>query len=166
MSSTVDLVDLASAVTPPACIRLRFPFPNIKKKMGFSVTRALQELEGEDRCIATRRVALVHAAQRRIGMEPRDDSRLTFNYSTGALTDEDVPSTIASELVIVHAIYEKTRYGALLKDVLDALALHIRKKYRIPWNDVWDVARFYGSCMLKLHCYEQMAPEDRDALRR
>jgi hypothetical protein len=84
------------------------------------------------------------------GMEPRNDSRLTFNYAISG--DEELPSTIANELVIVDKIYKTTQYGNLIEEVLRQIAAFVKKRYRLTWDDAWDITRFYGPTMLKLYC--------------
>ena len=48
----------------------------------FDIVAALESLP-EDKKLAFERVQTVHAAQRLIGMEPRNDSQLTFKYAIG-----------------------------------------------------------------------------------
>lgn len=123
------------------------------KKMGtFSLRRALETLPNDERTAASARVAMVHAAQERLGMEPRDDSILTFKYATNQLEDEDVPSAIASELFIVDRIHKETPYSSIIEDVLRDMADFVRRKYRLDWTTTWQIVRFYGPTMLKLYC--------------
>lgn len=120
--------------------------------MVFSIASELTKVDAENIDTVRSRIQLVHAAQRRIGMEPRDDSVLTFRYGAGGLEEEDVPSAIASELYIVDRLYKHTEYGNLLEEVLRGLAHHIKHKYRLPWTDTWEIVRFYGPTMCKLYC--------------
>lgn len=125
--------------------------------MGFDLTKSLALLDPERQPEVTQKIELIHAAQRLLGMEPRNDSQLTWNYANGELDEEDdVPSAIAKELVIVDTIYKKTNYGAIVEDVMREIAFFLKKKYRINWSDAWETTRFYGPTMLKLYCYKNM----------
>lgn len=123
---------------------------------GFSLHRALDELPVAERAVASHRVEMVHVAQRRLGMEPRDDSRLTYRYATNQLDGDDVPSAIANELYVVDQLYKATPYGQLLEDVLRELADFVRRKYKLGWSETWEIVRFYGPTMLKLHCAKRV----------
>ena len=120
--------------------------------MPFDLTEALNTLPATEREHVSNKIELVHNAQRRLGMEPRNDSQLTFNYACGLLEEDDVPSTIASELVIVDKIFKETEYAAIIEDVLREIAHHFKFKYNLSWSDTWEMVRFYGPTMLKLHC--------------
>ena len=100
--------------------------------MVFSLTEAIQKLPVEDREDVVRKVELVRVAQHNRGMEPRDDSQLTFNYALGLLDEDDVPSSIANELITVDTIHKRTEYAAIIEDVMREIADHIKKKYRLP----------------------------------
>ena len=97
------------------------------------------------------RVEWVHSAQRQYGMDPRNDSILTYKYAIGE-NEDDVPSAIAAELVFVDKLYKQTPYGRLLEDVLRGIADSMKRKYNLPWNETWEIVRFYGPTMLKLYC--------------
>ena len=120
--------------------------------MKFNLSDAISALPETEQEEVRRRVELVHCLQRKYGMEPRDDSQLTLNYARGLLDEEDIPSSIANELVIVDAIHRLTPYPDLIEDVLREIAHHIRAKYRLNWRDTWEIVRFYGPTMLKLYC--------------
>lgn len=122
--------------------------------MVFSVSIALNALSAEERRIAESRIREVIAAQEDIGMQPRDDSILTFNYGIGIA--DGPPSAIASELVVVDRIHKTTPYPHIIEQVLREIANHVRHKYRIPWKETWDIVRFYGPTMLKLYCKKQI----------
>lgn len=106
--------------------------------------------------MALERVEWVHSAQRERGMEPRNDSILTYKYAMEELDDDDddVPSSIAAELVFVDRLYKTTNYGRLLEDVLRGIADSMKRKYKLSWNDTWEIVRFYGPTMLKLYCFK------------
>jgi hypothetical protein len=123
--------------------------------MTFNLEDALANLDPAARTIARRRIGLVHAAQRRLGMEPRNDSQLTWKYGIGEL-EGDVPSAIASELVVVNRLFCDTGYGAVLEEAMSAIAEHLRQKYRLSWTAVWEVTRFYAPSMLKMHFAKQL----------
>lgn len=122
--------------------------------MGFSVNAEVAKLSPSRKDEVTRRIDLVHAAQRRLGMDPRDDSMLTFNYANGVLDDDEnlLPSTVANELFIVDRIHKTTNYARIIEDVMREVAEHVRNKYRLSWTDTWEIVRFYVPTMLKLHC--------------
>ena len=101
------------------------------------------------------RVQAVQAAQRCLGMEPRNDSRLTYLYAVGDCMAHEPPSVIAHELVTVDTIYRETEYGQIIEDVLRELAAHLRRTYALSWTDTWDIVRFYGPTMLKLYLVRQ-----------
>ena len=122
------------------------------KKMGFDLPQMIRSLPPDVRELAQQRMEWVHTAQRQLGMEPRNDSILTYKYAIGELEDDDVPSAIAKELVFVDRLYKQTSYGRILEDVLRGIADHIRRKYKLSWTDTWDITRFYGATMLKLYC--------------
>lgn len=125
--------------------------------MVFDLTKSLALLSPERQPEVGKKIELIHAAQRLLGMEPRNDSQLTWNYAIGDLDDEDdVPSAIAKELVTIDNIYKKTNYGAIIEDVMRELAFCLKKKYRITWGDTWDIVRFYGPTMLKLYCHRKI----------
>ena len=120
--------------------------------MPFDLTEAIEALSSTEREIALERVEWVHSAQRQRGMEPRNDSILTYKYAIGELEEDDVPSTIAAELVFVDKLYKHTNYGRIVEDVLRGIADAMKRKYNLSWNDTWDIVRFYGPTMLKLYC--------------
>lgn len=131
----------------------QFTFMYASKKMPFSLTNELQQLSAEAREAAMEKVDMVRAAQRARGMEPRDDSRLTYTYAMSDGTE--LPSVIADELVMVDKIYQTTPYGRILEEVLREIANFVRSKYRLSWIDTWEVTRFYGPTMLKLYCLKR-----------
>lgn len=118
----------------------------------FSITQKLQCLPEDKRERATQRIRQIHTAQQRIGMIPRDDSVLTFKYAIEDPEVDDVPSSIANELYIVDMLYQKTSYGRILEPALREIAAYVKRRYRIPWGDVWNIVRFFGPTMLKLYC--------------
>ena len=126
--------------------------------MGFDLAEAVRLLPTEDQENAMRRIQTVQAAQRRLGMEPRNDSRLTFNYAVGLLEDaEDIPSAVANELVVVDRIFRETNYSSIVEAVLREIAAQVKQRYRISWTDTWDIVRFYGPVLVKLHCIKTLS---------
>lgn len=123
-------------------------------EMVFSVLAAISELKGDAQNEAVQRMTLVHDAQRELGMDPRDDSQLTYNFAIKALEEEDNPRAIANELNIVNNLYNNTRYGVILEEVLRGIAQHVKDRYRLSWKDTWEIVRFYGPTMLKMHCFK------------
>ena len=122
----------------------------------FSIQQKLSSLPDEERALAERRIRMVHAAQQRIGMVPRDDSQLTYKYAIGELED-DVPSSIANELLIVDKLHKETPYGNILEPALRELASKLKTAHRITWTDTWTIVRFYGPTMLKLYCAKSVS---------
>lgn len=100
---------------------------------------------------AEERVAMVHAWQRHLGMEPRADSKLTQLYAQGAVPLH--PAEVARELLATDYIYRRTLYGELIEDFLRGVARALRAKYpALTWTQTWAVVRFYGPIALKLMC--------------
>jgi hypothetical protein len=100
--------------------------------------------------MSSEKIKEVHDFQRKLGMDPRNDSKLTLMYANGEteLSAEEV----AKELMAVDFIYKKTLYGELIEEYMRDIALKIRRKYRIPWGDTWNIVRFYAPSALKLQC--------------
>ena len=121
----------------------------------FNIHSALAQLSDAERNVAQQRINLIYAAQRQQGMEPRDDSILTYKYGIGELSD-DVPSAIATELVLVDKICNKTMYCEVLQHVMRCIARCIRTKYQLNWTDAWEVTRFYVPSILKLYYHRQL----------
>lgn len=119
--------------------------------MPFDLTDAINTLSPSKRDLALQRVEWVHSAQRQYGMEPRNDSMLTYKYAIGN-EEDDLPSSIAKELVFVDQLYKKTEYGRIIEDVLRGIAESMKSKYKLPWTETWEIVRFYGPTMLKLYC--------------
>ena len=124
--------------------------------MGFSITKELASIPIENRAMVESRLNEVRHRQLKLGMQPRDDSQLTFRFALGMLDADETAATVANELIIVDALYKKTPYGDIIEDVLREIAHHVRKRYRLPWGDTWDIVRFYGPTMLKLHFAKSM----------
>jgi len=96
----------------------------------------------------------VWAEQRRMGMEPRNDSRLTALYADGG-ADVEFPTAraVAHELCLTDLIHRRTLYGDIIEAAMRRVAYALKEDYPgLPWKDVWDVVRFYAPTMLKLHC--------------
>ena len=94
----------------------------------------------------------IHDLQRIRGMEPRHDSRLTEQFVNGVC--DPVYQTVhdvVDELVMVDRIHRTTLYPDVIEEVLRDLALCVRKKTNLSWTQTWDVVKFYGPTLLKLH---------------
>ena len=100
------------------------------------------------------RLEAVHCEQRRLGMEPRADSRLALQFASGTCEQEyQTAAQVAEELVLVDRIYKTTLYGEIIEETMRAIANRIKREYRvIPWAVVWEIVRFYVPTMLKIHC--------------
>lgn len=120
--------------------------------MPFQLEAALSELTPE----ARERAAQVCAAQRARGMEPRDDSLLTFQFAAGTI--DGTADTIAAELVFVDRIYHETPYGECVEEVLRKVAAGLKQRHKLTWTETWTIVRFYGPTMLKLWCLLQKRP--------
>ena len=108
-----------------------------------------------DVCAATpdERRAWVHAWQRRYGMEPRDDSKLTQLFADGALGPHATADAVARELVATHFVHTHTLYGDVIEEFLRDVARRLRARHRpLSWTATWDIVRFYGPVALKLMC--------------
>ena len=125
--------------------------------MPFDLTESIDALSPSKRELAIQRVEWVQSAQRQQGMEPRNDSILTYKYAIGEHDEDDVPSSIAAELIFVDKLYKQTEYGRLLEDVLRGISESMKRKYNLPWNETWEIVRFYGPTMLKLYCLKHMS---------
>ena len=96
----------------------------------------------------------VHAEQRRLGMEPRADSRLALQFSNGTCDPEYRSATeVAEELILVDHIYKTTLYGEIIEETMRAVANRLKRQHRVvPWATIWEIVRFYVPTMLKIHC--------------
>ena len=121
--------------------------------MPFSVAASIDNLDQSARDLALVRLAQLQTEQRNIGMEPRDDSKLSYMFAKGEVDEQ--ADVIAHELVAVDYIHQNTQYTALIEEVMREIALHCKKKYRLPWTEVWEVVRFYAPTMLKLYCMRE-----------
>lgn len=91
----------------------------------------------------------VYACQRRIGMEPRSDSRLTEMYARGevCMTAEEV----ARELMATHFVYTNTLYGDVIEEFMRGVAHRVRETYPgLSWSSTWTIVRVYAPIALKL----------------
>jgi hypothetical protein len=86
-----------------------------------------------------------------MGMQPRIDSRLTYQYSRKMRPDFRSPREVANELVSTNFIYENTIYGEVIESFLRKVAKRIKTEDpSTSWTDVWKIVPFYGSIALKL----------------
>lgn len=98
------------------------------------------------------RIREIHALQKKVGMTPRDDSRLTRQYAEGRADPEFATvQDVVHELYIVDGIFRCTLYGEVIEDVMRMAAAEVRRRYRVTWSVAWDIVRFYVPTMLKLH---------------
>lgn len=117
------------------------------------MTFNIEELIGGLDAAQVQRLEDVYAAQRKVGMEPRKDSILTYNYAIGNVPDfMDSTEVVAHELKIVDYIYKNTDYEALIVEVMREVAGFVHFKYKLDWTTTWEIVRFYTPTMLKLHC--------------
>ena len=57
---------------------------------------------------------------------------------------------------VVDRIYQYSQYASIVEDALREIAEHVKHRYRLSWPDTWEIVRFYGPTMLKLHCFKQL----------
>ena len=128
--------------------------------MKFNLDDQLPKLNNEQ----LMRISEVTDEQSKIGMVPRNDSILTYNYAISNIPDYmNDAKVIANELLIVDHIYQNTNYGSIIEDVMREIAEHFRFKYRLDWKVTWELVRFYIPDMLKLYCirkYELKLPNN------
>lgn len=90
--------------------------------------------------------------QRRLGMVPRSDSRLTDLFARGELPPFMTAEVVARELMCTDYVYKETLYGELIEEYMRCVARHLRDTYKLSWNATWNVTRFYAPIALKLMC--------------
>ena len=91
-------------------------------------------------------------AQRRLGMVPRNDSRLTELFAQEKLPPFMTAEVVARELMCTDFVYKETLYGELIEEYMRCVAKHLRDAYQLSWNATWNVTRFYAPIALKLMC--------------
>ena len=96
------------------------------------------------------RIQEVHDYQRFLGMEPRDDSKLTLMYAEGK-TDMSAQE-VARELMAVDYIFKHTLYGEFIEEYMRRVAKHVKQTYKLTWADTWVIVRIYAPTALKLQC--------------
>lgn len=116
-----------------------------------SVAAFLQDATVEQRAAVER----VHANQRAMGMQPRDDSSLTVQYAIGDVDTLYVDAAdVANDLVAVDLVYQTTLYQEIVEQTLRSIAAWLRHQYRLPWGDTWTIVRAYVPTMVKLYCVD------------
>lgn len=118
--------------------------------MPFSVDSSIRDLTPTFQQRANHRMQELYAKQGELGMEPRDDSKLSFLYATGEI--EDSVEMVARELCSVDYIHKNTEYNTMIEEVMREIAGQCKKKYGLSWTDTWEIVRFYVPTMLKLYC--------------
>lgn len=98
------------------------------------------------------RVAEVHAAQRNLHMEPREDSHLTALYAHGELPTHMTAEVVARELLATDFVYKTTPYGDVIAEYMRCVADYLRTAYDLTWPATWQIVRFYAPLALKLMC--------------
>lgn len=120
--------------------------------MGFNLAEHMKDLNENQ----LKKIEIVRENQKKLGMTPRNDSILTYNFAIGDVPDYlNDPDRVAEELVMVNYIHEKTNYANIIEDVMREIANHIHFKYKLDWNSTWDIVRFYVPDMLKLYCVKK-----------
>lgn len=103
------------------------------------------------------RLTLLHSVQKSYyGMDPRRDSILSYRFAKGTVPKHlrDVNS-VAHELFITDRIYNQTRYGSLIQDVMRGVAAWVKSEFDLEWKDVWYVVRLYVPNALKFYCVNE-----------
>lgn len=117
--------------------------------MTFNLDEHMQNLN-EDQ---VEKIKTIQRTQRELGMTPRNDSILTYNFALGNVPDfMNDSNVIAQELVIVNHIHTTTNYSQIIESVMREIAQHVHFKYKLDWNTTWDIVKFYVPDMLKLYC--------------
>ena len=94
----------------------------------------------------------VWEAQRKLGMVPRSDSRLTEFFARSELPPFMTADVVARELMCTDFVYRETLYGELIEEYMRCVARHLRDAYHLSWSATWNVTRFYAPIALKLMC--------------
>ena len=68
-------------------------------------------------------------------LEPRSDSKLTFQYGEG--TTPLSATEVVHELLVVDWLHKHTAYGEKLPDLMRAVAKSVHETYAIEWGDTW-----------------------------
>lgn len=117
--------------------------------MTFNINEHIEQMTEEQK----ERLNAVKNKQIELGMTPRSDSILAYNYSMGNVPQYlNDPQTVAKELVIVDRIYQNSNYSDIIEDVMREVAGFVKFYYKIDWNTTWDIVRYYVPDMLKLYC--------------
>lgn len=120
--------------------------------MKFNIAEHIADLTDEQKV----KIDEVYECQKKIGMSPRADSLLTYNYAIGNVPDYlDNAESVANELVAVDYIFKNTNYSAIIEDVMREVAHNLKYKYHLDWNSTWEMTRFYVPDMLKLYCVKK-----------
>ena len=149
----VEGARVPSLAPPLLCVAPLSLFCTSARKMPFSIEREMAALSPSAARRARTTLDGLHAKLVSAGLSPRDDSRLSYMFATGQISDEI--DTVVHELVVVDAIHRHTAYGEVIEEVMREVASRCHQKYRLSWSDTWDMVRFYVPSMLKLHCVAQ-----------
>lgn len=107
------------------------------------------------------RVEEVRSEQMRLGMQPRNDSILTYNFAIQKIDEHLNDATkVAQELYHVDYIYKNTEYASIVEDVMREIARLVHFKYKLDWNTAWEIVRFYVPDMLKMYCIHMKTQDD------
>ena len=121
--------------------------------MVFSIAYELSKLDEPLRSNVSEQIQMVQSKQREKGMEPRDDSKLTFQFATNN-TDFSLDE-ITNELVLHDAIFRNTEYGDHIEELMRYFANYIVTNYKLHWGDTYKIVRTYVPQMYKLHCAQK-----------
>jgi hypothetical protein len=122
--------------------------------MSFDMRKHFDALNDEDRRRIAPVLARIRVLQMRNGMMPRNDSRLTWRFCTGELSDL-TEADIAKELVAVDFVHTQTAYGDMLPAVMRHVAADVAATYGLDWTRTWGIVREYVPDMMKLFCLER-----------
>tara|TARA_B100000475_G_C15029823_1_gene327531 strand:- start:69 stop:458 length:390 start_codon:yes stop_codon:yes gene_type:complete len=120
--------------------------------MTFNINEHIAQMTDEQK----ERLNAVKQKQLELGMNPRSDSILAYNYAIEKVPKYlDDSNIIAKELVIVDYIYKNTDYSEIIEDVMREVAGFVKHYYKLDWNTTWEIVRFYVPDMLKLYCIKK-----------
>ena len=129
----------------------------------FSISKELVKCTEEQKAVLERRIESITTLQRKNGMEPRDDSLLTWTHvcqeeslSCDAVnvqkTYDTCATVVVKELLAVDYIYKNSDYKALLERTMRTAAANLVHEHGVQWGDAYALCRKYITPMMKLYC--------------
>jgi hypothetical protein len=118
----------------------------------FSLARELQGCSEMQRMLFEMRIRDIASRQRQNGMEPRDDSMLTWKHINQFPQSHPSDIDVAKELVAVHFIHNHTAYRNINEAMMRSFAGDLVQNHNFFWGDAYQLARKYVPDMVKLFC--------------